>query len=154
MIYIKDNFLDVSKAKEIHEYISNLEYKFGRKSNKKYDVKHWYSKKILNTPLDIFIKKFNININRKETVYVNAHTYGIEPCEHIDKGYFKTYIYYPLLNWKTEWGGGTIIYDDKENYISYIGNRLLEFDSSLKHKAAPINKGCNELRSVVVIKKI
>ena len=47
-------------------------------------------------------------------MYVNAHTHGIEPHLHHDDGDF-TMIYYPRLDWKPEWMGGTAIWNEKKN---------------------------------------
>ena len=67
---------------------------------------------------------------------------------HTDDGDF-TMIYYPRMDWKPEWGGGTYI--DGE-LIPYVGNSLVIFDAHLHHMAMPVTRECYELRSVVVFK--
>ena len=92
--------------------------------------------------------KKNFNITGYERIYLNAHTHGIEPVLHTDDGDF-TMIYYPRMDWKPEWGGGTYI--DGE-LIPYVGNSLVIFDAHLHHMAMPVTRECYELRSVIVFK--
>ena len=65
-------------------------------------------------------------------------------------------IYYPRLDWKIEWGGGTAIYNDKvteiDTHLVNKGNRLIMFDAHLPHQAQPINRECYQLRTCVVFK--
>ena len=93
---------------------------------------------------------------------MNAHTYGIEPNIHYDDGDF-TLIFYPRLDWKPEWGGGTLIYDaddrhaEVHNYtldklVDCRPNRLLVFDAYLPHQGQPVIRECHELRYVIVFK--
>ena len=79
---------------------------------------------------------------------MNAHTHGVEPHEHTDDGDF-TMIYYPRLDWKKDWGGGTLV--DGE-LVPYVGNRLIVFNAKSPHQAMPVSRQCYELRSVVVFK--
>ena len=81
-------------------------------------------------------------------IYMNAHTHGIEPHFHNDDGDF-TMIYYPRLDWKLEYGGGTYI-DGK--LAEYKGNRLVIFDAALLHSAMPVSRECYQLRTCVVFK--
>ena len=92
--------------------------------------------------------KKNFNITGYERIYLNAHTHGIEPVLHTDDGDF-TMIYYPRMDWKPEWGGGTLV--DGE-LIPYVGNSLVIFDAHLQHMAMPVTRECYELRSVIVFK--
>ena len=88
-------------------------------------------------------------------VYCNGHTHGIEPHLHHADGDF-TMIYYPILDWKPEWLGGTVIWNNKNNeidkYVNYIGNRLFVFDAKLPHQAMPVSRQCYRLRTCVVFK--
>ena len=83
-----------------------------------------------------------------ERIYCNAHTFGIEPHLHVDDGQF-TMIYYPILDWKPEWGGGTLI---KGKLVDYVGNRLVIFNADYPHKAMSISRECYDLRTNVVFK--
>ena len=58
-------------------------------------------------------------------------------------------ICYPRLDWKKEWGGGTMV--DGE-LVHYVGNRLVIFDAHLPHQAMPVSRECYELRTNVVFK--
>ena len=58
-------------------------------------------------------------------------------------------IYYPRIDWKKEWGGGTMV--DGE-LVHYVGNRLVVFTASLPHMAMPVSRECYELRTNVVFK--
>ena len=81
-----------------------------------------------------FEQKYKVQSFKR--VYCNAHTHGIEPHLHHDDGDF-TMIYYPILDWKPEWLGGTVIWNGQKNeinkYVNYIGNRLFVFDANLPH---------------------
>ena len=89
--------------------------------------------------------------------YANAHTYGVDGAMHVDDGDI-TVIYYSSPNWKIEWEGGTALYnkaaDDCIKYCSYKFNRLFAFPAGTRHKAMPVTKECNELRTVIVFKTI
>jgi len=88
---------------------------------------------------------------------MNSHTFGVEPYLHTDDGDY-TFIYYPRLDWKPHWLGGTALWDDEEKnidkYCNYIGNRLLVFEADTKHQAMPVSRMCHELRSVIVFKMV
>ena len=65
-------------------------------------------------------------------------------------------IYYPRLDWKIDWGGGTAIYNDKiteiDRHLVNKGNRLIMFDANLPHQAQPVNRLCFQLRTCIVFK--
>ena len=88
------------------------------------------------------------NVEDYERIYCNAHTHGIEPHLHIDDGDF-TMIYYPRMDWKKEWGGGTLV---DNILVSYASNKLVVFTASLPHMAMPVSRECYELRTNVVFK--
>jgi len=99
--------------------------------------------------------KNRYDISTFKRVYMNAHTFGIEPHMHTDDGDL-TMMYYPVLDWKPEDLGGTAIWNDDgteiDKYVNYIGNRLLVFDANLNHQAMPVSRQCYRLRPVVVFK--
>ena len=94
-------------------------------------------------------------VKQFKRVYCNAHTHGIEPHLHYDDGDF-TMIYYPILDWKPEWMGGTAIWNEQENeiekYVNYIGNRLFVFSANAPHQAMTVSRQCYELRTCIVFK--
>jgi Rps23 Pro-64 3,4-dihydroxylase Tpa1-like proline 4-hydroxylase len=67
-----------------------------------------------------------------------------------------TVLYYPNLNWKIDWDGGTIFYkNDKSDSIgllSYIPKRLVFYSGKILHKPATISKYADQQRIVIVIK--
>jgi Rps23 Pro-64 3,4-dihydroxylase Tpa1-like proline 4-hydroxylase len=67
-------------------------------------------------------------------------------------------IYYPRLDWKPEWMGGTAIWNEQKNeiekYVNYIGNRLFVFDANLPHQAMTVSRQCYALRTCIVFKTI
>ena len=101
---------------------------------------------------DAIKSKYRFNdkygVNDFIRIYMNAHTHGIEPHIHTDDGDF-TMIYYPRLDWKVEYGGGTVV---NGKLIEYIGNRLIVFGAHLSHQAQPVSRECYELRTAIVFK--
>ena len=107
-----------------------------------------------------FKLKYGIDTFRR--IYFNAHTYGVEPRPHIDDGEF-TMIYFPLMDWRKDWGGGTVIWTEHdqekqeqpkeiEKHVAYTGNRLMVFPAKRLHQAMPVSKNCFKLRSCIVFK--
>lgn len=160
---IYDNVLEQNDAEDIQEKMSTLMWGYEHKSNGKTGInKHWHifcGKELIEpeygflAPIWLTAKKKYDFENRYKVksfkrIYCNAHTHGIEPHLHTDDGDF-TMIYYPRLDWKLEYGGGTYI--DGE-LIEYKGNRLVVFDASLLHSAMPVSRECYQLRTCVVFK--
>ena len=88
-----------------------------------------------------------------ERVYFNAHTHGIEPHIHQDDGDV-TMIYYPRLDWRNDWGGGTCVQEIGMHpaNIQYEGNRLIAFTADLFHQGMPVSRECYQLRTCIVFK--
>ena len=89
-----------------------------------------------------------------ERAYLNAHTYGIEPHIHRDDGDI-TFIYYPRMDWKPQWGGGTSVFDENYNVTlqaGYKGNRIINFEAHSLHQAQPVSRECYQLRTCIVFK--
>ena len=119
--------------------------------NNKFD----YLLPIYQTALWKYKLKEKYNISGWKRLYMNAHTFGMEHHIHKDDGDF-TMMYYPRLDWKPEWLGGTAIWDDDgkniDRYVNYIGNRLLIFPAKNNHQAMPVSRYCYGVRPVVVFK--
>ena len=123
------------------------------------------------SPVDYGTPEFDEKYGVKDfvRVYMNAHTYGMQPHWHKDDGAF-TIIYYPTMHWPIEWEGGTIIYGEEHNLESeqdprygfppkdvefinqYRGNRVLVFDAWRWHSAQQVRRECYEMRPVIVFK--
>ena len=165
MIEIVDDLLEPHVAEYIDMQMRDVSWKYDYKSNQKKVNKHWH---VLcgHSPKEVVEKgfewvqpvwdaeKYKLDFKTKHNVddyvriYLNAHTHGIEPHMHVDDGDF-TMLYYHRLDWKDEWGGGTLI---DGQLVPYVGNRLVVFDAYLDHKAMPVSRECYDLRSVIVIK--
>ena len=188
MIYdVYDNVLEPHVAELIDSQVRQCEWGWSSRSNKDhFPTKHWVVP--IGQSVDEIIEKgyewvlpiwdaakMKYNFAEKYAVedfgrvYMNANTYGMTPHRHKDDGDF-TMIYYPNLDWKIEWDGGTIIYGEEEdndrdrdqrygllptkieNVAEYKGNRLVVFDAWRWHSAQAVRRECYELRAVIVFK--
>jgi len=173
MIDIYDDILDIKDAKYIHNMISSpsLHWRFYHDSVRGKESFH-LSKNPGDTDEEIEKNKMGwlfsmwenlmyygklqerYGIETYRRIYFNAHTYGMEPLAHKDDGDF-TMIYYPRLDWKKEWGGGTAVWEDKNDMpklADYKGNRLIVFPAEYLHQAQAVSRECYHLRPVIVFK--
>jgi len=170
---IYDDLLEPHVAEFIESGIRKVHWKYDYNSNKKIGIqKHWHvlcghnEEDVINNGYDYLLPIWTAaayklklektyDISEWKRLYMNAHTNGVEPHMHRDDGDF-TMMYYPRLDWKPEWLGGTAIWDDEgkniDRFCNYVGNRLLIFPASNNHQAMPVSKFCYELRPVVVFK--
>tara|TARA_E500000331_G_scaffold194807_1_gene187152 strand:- start:281 stop:778 length:498 start_codon:yes stop_codon:yes gene_type:complete len=160
MIEFTDNFLEEHIAQLIDMQLREVSWKYDYDSVKGGTNKHWHvflGHKV--GELGDFVPIWNQISDRynyeMERAYLNAHTHGIEPHIHRDDGDM-TFIYYPRMDWRIDWGGGTAIYDNDLNgithHINYKGNRLIKFPANLPHQAQPVSRECYQLRTCVVFK--
>ena len=169
MIEIIDNVLELHNAILVDDAVKKLSWNYDYHSEPTKPNKHWHvlcghdegecvaagydwahhifnaAKKKLESFDNTLPMYHHLDYER---IYCNAHTFGIEPHLHVDDGQF-TMIYYPILDWKPEWGGGTLI---KGKLVDYVGNRLVIFNADYPHKAMSISRECYELRTNVVFK--
>ena len=164
---IFDDLLEPHVAELIDMEIKKIHWKYDYQSNRQIGIQpHWHvfcgesEEEVRERQYDYLLPiwdaaaywlklKERFNIIGWKRLYMNAHTFGVEPHMHTDDGDF-TMIYYPRLDWKPDaWGGGTLI---DGQLVPYKGNRLVVFDAYLDHKAMPVSRECYELRSVVVFK--
>ena len=165
MLQIHDGVVEEHVAELIASEMKNVQWKFDYPSNKFHKSRHWHvlcgnnSTEIIANGFDWVMPiwtsamykyefKKNFNIVKYKRIYMNAHTHGVEPVMHKDDGDF-TMIYYPRMDWKPEWGGGTLI---DGQLVPYVGNSLVMFDAKLPHMAMPVPRECYELRTVIVFK--
>jgi len=160
MIEYVDNFLEEHIAQLIDMQLREVSWKYDYDSVKGGTNKHWHlflGHKV--GEIGDFVPIWNHISNNydyeMERAYLNAHTHGIEPHIHRDDGDM-TFIYYPRMDWRIDWGGGTAIYDNDLNgithHINYKGNRLIKFPANLPHQAQPVSRECYQLRTCVVFK--
>ena len=160
-----DNFLEEHIAQVIDVQLREVQWKYDYNSVRGGVNKHWHvfcghnEEELQNFGYEIFLvwdqikNRFNDQY-KLERAYLNAHTHGIEPHIHRDDGDV-TFIYYPRMDWKIEWGGGTIIYDEDHNvklHAGYKGNRLINFQAANLHQAQTVSRECYQLRTCVVFK--
>ena len=173
-IDVYDNVLPEIDSQLIDSIMSDKEFMwhYQHKSNKKEEIYHWHrlagrtKVEIENNGFEWLISLWDHLMNKYDLerkygvctyrrIYFNAHTYGIEPRPHRDDGDF-TMMYYPLMSWRKDWGGGTIIWNEDtsevEKHVAYTGNRLVVFPANRLHQAQPIHIDCYKLRSVIVFK--
>ena len=160
MIEVIDNVVEDHIAILIDDYVKNLSWKFDYESKRGQPNKHWHvlcghnKEECDENGFDwahLLFESAKAKTDKAlvyERIYCNAHTHGIEPHLHIDEGDF-TMIFYPRLDWKPEWNGGTII---DGQLVEYVCNRMVIFTAHLPHKAMPVSRECYELRTHVVFK--
>ena len=170
VVDVYDNVLESHVAEFIEINMKDLKWEYDYHSKKGEPNKHWHifcghdDEELTDNSFEWLqpiweTAKYKFNFQEKYgltdyvRVYMNAHTHGIEPHWHIDDGDF-TMIYYPRMDWKTEWGGGTMVEGTLgiNEYVEYQGNRLMVFQAQLKHQAQPVSRECYHLRTCVVFK--
>ena len=165
MIDVYDDVLEEHNAILIDDEVKKLSWKYDYPSEPSKPNKHWHvlcghnkeecdaaSYDWAHSLFGLFVNKFDFkskyDVENYERIYCNAHTHGIEPHLHTDDGDF-TMIYYPRIDRKTEWGGGTLV---NETLVPYVGNRLVVFTASFPHKAMSVSRECYQLITCVVFK--
>ena len=88
--------------------------------------------------------------------YTNSHTYGVEGYPHADSSRSgeRTLVIYLNPEWRREWGGETMIYDDQTVVHAELPcfNRGLVFDSELFHCARGVTRICPQQRITLMFK--
>ena len=90
--------------------------------------------------------------------YMNAHTFGSDgwPHKDTDRDDELTGVLYLNREWRPEWCGETVIFDeagtDIEAAVLPRPNRLLVFPSDRLHAPRPISRAYSGLRVVLVVK--
>ena len=111
-----DNFLEEHVAQLIDFQLREVSWKYDYDSVKNGINKHWHvfcghnEGELQDFGYDISVIWNQIKNKfpeyKLERAYLNAHTHGIEPHIHRDDGDV-TFIYYPRMDWRPQWGGGT-----------------------------------------------
>lgn len=89
--------------------------------------------------------------------YANGHTYGQGGRPHVDDSRAGTYtlLYYPMLEWRTEWEGETMFVNDQGEVIAAVKpepNRAVFFDSRIPHYGRAPGRLYGGLRVTVAFK--
>lgn len=173
-IQVYDNVLSNHDAQMVSDIMTDKEFlwHYYHRSDKNQEIYHWHrlagrtDKEVTDRGFEWIIPLWNsfmykykfkdvYGIDTYRRIYFNAHTFGLDPRPHRDDGDF-TMIYYPLMEWRKDWGGGTIIWNEDdtkiEKHVAYTGNRLMVFPANRLHQAQPVHIDCFRLRSCIVFK--
>lgn len=175
---VYDNIVPRELYQELLQTSLDLEWQFGWKTMSNPNMRYWHhevgyglkeniddiSEQVEKHPLRVFtlyqtwLKNYFLSPEAKVLrFYLNAHTYGTEGWPHTDSdrsGELTTVLY---LNqqWRPEWGGETVVFDEAGNIASSTmpaPNRLLVFPSDRLHAPRPVSKAFDDLRIVLVVK--
>ena len=89
--------------------------------------------------------------------YANGHTYGLGGGVHVDDvrpGSY-TLLYYPMAEWREEWEGETVFYDEDGEVALAVRprpNRAVLFDSRIRHVGRAPGRAFPGLRVTVAYK--
>ena len=163
MIEITNNLVELHVAQLIDMQMRQISWKYDYDSVADGKNKHWHvfaghdieecnknGFEFVEPIWNSIQKKYEVNMER---VYFNAHTHGIEPHIHQDDGDV-TMIYYPRLDWRGDWGGGTCVQETSQHptLLQYEGSRLIVFTADLFHQGMPVSRECYQLRTCIVFK--
>ena len=89
--------------------------------------------------------------------YSNAHTYGVEGYIHRDSKFStdETCIIYVEKDWKAEWAGETVFFNDDEDVVKAVlprYGRMTIFPGNVKHAGRGVSRICPTIRRVLVLK--
>ncbi len=163
---------DVNQIYNINDFLSNEEWEICAKESERYS---WGFQGFSTNPNDrIFWKKdfwgslkcdvidsifkskidkiFNIKCCTQD-LYLNAQAHGQCGSFHKDieenkVGDYITLVYYPLAEWKPEWGGFTLIIDNNKNLHTIYPkpNTAVIFNSKFDHVGLEPTIHCNTQR--------
>jgi hypothetical protein len=163
MIEITNNLVELHVAQLIDMQMRQISWKYDYDSVAGGKNKHWHvfaghdieecnknGFEFVEPIWNSIQKKYEVDMER---VYFNAHTHGIEPHIHQDDGDV-TMIYYPRLDWRGDWGGGTCVQETGQHptLLQYEGSRLIAFTADLFHQGMPVSRECYQLRTCIVFK--
>ena len=163
MIEITNNLVELHVAQLIDMQMRQISWKYDYDSVVGGKNKHWHvfaghdieecnknGFEFVEPIWNSIQKKYEVDMER---VYFNAHTHGIEPHIHQDDGDV-TMIYYPRLDWRGDWGGGTCVQETGQHptLLQYEGSRLIAFTADLFHQGMSVSRECYQLRTCIVFK--
>ena len=168
MIYRFKNFFSDKVYQNFLNDVNNLPWFDSKILDGKYST-HFNNTLISsNTPVKKLEKKYKFIVDKingtfnssyyPHNMYYNCYKHGDECGIHQDrvtKEDNKTLIIYLTKEWKADWHGETLIYDDKEDEIAGgvkpYPNTAMMFDSKLKHGVSHISKFCTATRTILVL---
>jgi len=176
-IQIYDNFFSIDDWDFIEQYCFSASYFYGEtdtlnKTSSEYCIgmiheifnfenEYYQSDEYKNTHTYILYQLFHEKISQNlsdmklNRMYINCFAPSENPYFHIDSipGNL-TFLYYPNKTWEIDEGGETQFYAQENQYfygVLPLPNRLVEFDSSIIHKATTFR---NRHRFTIAIKYI
>ena len=176
MIYTSDEVLKDYDMDDVEWSIStDGNWVFGWHSNRDIPYGHWnceFSYAGLTNSEDVSdkipeaLQSLWMEINEKifngkaipVRCYANRHTFGTEGYIHTDTTRKEDHTVVIYLNpiWEAQWGGETVFYNDKQTEItaSVLPNykRIAVFPGTVPHKAAPLSRICNTVRTTLMFK--
>lgn len=176
-IEVHDNIIPEDLYQGLMEASANIQWSFGWNTPANPSHKYWHyeigigdkhntldiSHNVRNHPNPVWAQYMDWlleHVSPQAKVlryYLNAHTYGTDGWQHTDtdrKGEL-TGVLYLTDEWKIEWVGETVIFDehgDIEKAVLPKRNRLLTFPSDRLHAPRPLSKEFEGLRVVLVVK--
>ena len=168
-----DNCFPDNLAGQLNLLVSNADWKYGWRSNNNMGYGHWnkdFTRAGTSNGLDVEHKVKHLELQQawdhlknnhfpNATLlrcYANSHTFGVEGYPHTDSLRLCDYtaVVYLNKNWRREWGGETIIYND--NTITHAEipkfNKTLIFPGSQWHVAKAPSRICPDLRITLMFK--
>ena len=145
-ISVYDNFFEEEIQKEIWEKMLKPKWSYtggGTSRNRFWHMDGLEKEKYFSEYLyEIICKKLDKKFTSIGRIYANGQTVGQNGSIHSDDGEM-TFIYYPNLEWKTEYQGNLNFYHNREiiETVIYKSNRAILFPAHMIHGAeAPIGK--------------
>ena len=147
-VNVLDNVFDYQVQDQLYNVCRNSAYTIGWQDSEDIELlnRPFFHckgdvKSILVKEIDLHIR--NTSFGNKLTNYkmfsstINCSRPGETYYEHLHPGGNKVVLYYPNFNWKREWGGETMFYDNKNQDLKfaceYRPNRLIIFDGEIPH---------------------
>ena len=166
-IEVYDGLVSTELMTALFDVVHQPVYLFGQKSNPDDPFGFWIAKvpdTLLSgdNPIAALWQLIERDVTRGrfdiERVYVNAYTYGDCPTIHVDHdadGHF-TALYYVNLEWRAEWSGETVFYNQARDEIirSVLPRpgRLAVFDGTVPHVAREPNRIAPVVRYTLALK--
>ena len=158
-IIIFDNVFCLDERSHFFDFITQSFFVFGGESTRphysvrpiaKPHLQSFYSEQDLNKLNFISSPSFACVLPhlsglevKRSYVYVSDHT--TPHYFHVDPG-VKTLLFYPMLEWKNEYGGETMFANEQLSEIEYtsqyVPGRIILFDASIPHKMSAPASTC------------
>jgi hypothetical protein len=171
-IYSINSFFPEGILQNLDKTIKESGWNYGWKSNPSIGYGHWnidFAPCIIENSQDIseylpatlkeawhYIKFNHFAQHKIIRCYANGHTFGVEGSPHTDslKPEDKTIVVYLNNNWRREWGGETLIYQDDKIIHAEIPkrNRALIFPGNNLHISRGVTRICPDLRITLMFK--